>query len=213
MTRSLIGNIVLAAMIFFLPLALMPERILHPGPWLGFAAGAIVLITQPPLGVRKMVTDERDRMSGLVIFAGQIGGQVAAMIEYGYRRELRPAPISVPVLTGCVVAIVGLALRLWAIRTLGRFFTSTVQVQSGQTVVQTGPYALLRHPSYTGALLTALATPIAVASLMGVAVILLVAVPAYLYRIAIEERTLLAGLGDPYRNYRARTLRLIPYLF
>lgn len=57
-----------------------------------------------------------------------------------------------PVL-GCVVGLAGVALRWWAIRTLGVHFTRNLQVAAGQAVVVDGPYAHLRHPSYTGAIL------------------------------------------------------------
>ena len=57
-----------------------------------------------------------------------------------------------PVL-GCGVGLIGIALRWWAIRTLGAHFTRNVQVVADQQLVVDGPYRYLRHPSYTGAIL------------------------------------------------------------
>jgi protein-S-isoprenylcysteine O-methyltransferase Ste14 len=52
--------------------------------------------------------------------------------------------------------LAGIALRQWSIRVLGRFFSTTVQVTSDQRIVTNGPYSVVRHPAYSGALLTLL---------------------------------------------------------
>jgi protein-S-isoprenylcysteine O-methyltransferase Ste14 len=57
---------------------------------------------------------------------------------------------------GVVVIWVGLALRVWAVLTLGRSFSTFIQVDADQAVVTRGPYRWVRHPSYTGLLLIAL---------------------------------------------------------
>jgi protein-S-isoprenylcysteine O-methyltransferase Ste14 len=54
---------------------------------------------------------------------------------------------------GVIVMWLGLAIRVWAIAALGRAFRTTVEVDSGQTVVSSGPYRWVRHPSYSGLLL------------------------------------------------------------
>jgi protein-S-isoprenylcysteine O-methyltransferase len=106
----------------------------------------------------------------------------------------------------------GLALRLWAIRTLGEFFTSTVRVREGQRILSNGPYRVVRHPSYTGTLLTLTGIALALGSMIGLLMIVCVNVPAYLYRIRVEEDALLAGLGRDYARYRETTWRLVPYM-
>jgi protein-S-isoprenylcysteine O-methyltransferase Ste14 len=206
-------RIALAAAVCLLPLAGALHRLIHPGPWLAFVAACVLLLTQPPLGPRTMVADARDRLTGLGIFIAQIGAAVVALVDFGYRPELRPAPISAWTLGGLLVIAAGLGVRLWAIRTLGRFFTATVHVAEGQSVVSGGPYRLLRHPSYTGALLVPLGISLALQSAAGVLVGLLVGVPAYLYRIHVEEAALCEGIGQPYRDYRAHTWRLVPYVY
>jgi protein-S-isoprenylcysteine O-methyltransferase Ste14 len=160
-----------------------------------------------------MATDRHDRGSALAIFAGVILAQLAAIIEFGYRDEFRPAPFSMPVLAGLGIAAAGFCLRMWAIRVLGRFFTSTVQVQARQKVIESGPYAAIRHPSYTGALVVNFGIAVTLSSPIGLALILILTLPAYLYRIAVEERALIAGLGGAYEDYRTRTWKLCPYLY
>ena len=201
------------ALVFLAPLAGAPARLLHPSPWLGFVAFAIILLSQPALPAGRMFTDAKDRGTALGIYVAQGLSPLAAILQFGYRTEFHPTAVSLAVGVGLAAIVGGLGLRLWAIRTLGRFFTSTVMVQSGQTVVEAGPYRVLRHPSYTGALVTTLGVTITLASPLGVALCLLLGIPAYLYRISVEEAALTAQLGEPYRSYRTRTSRLIPWIY
>lgn len=84
-------------------------------------------------------------------------------------------------------------------------------VQEGQRVLTDGPYRWIRHPSYTGTLVTAFGIAVMVASTLGMLATIAVVVPAYAYRIRVEERTMLAGLGQAYTTYRERTPALFPW--
>lgn len=107
----------------------------------------------------------------------------------------------------------GLIWRGWAIWTLGRFFTASVRTQDGQRVVRSGPYRWVRHPSYTGTFATLIGFGLALGTAPGALLMLLIPLPAYLYRIAVEERTLLAALGADYAAYMQATRRLLPGLW
>jgi len=115
-----------------------------------------------------------------------------------------------PVIVGAVVAASGLALRVWAIVVLGRFFRYVVVIQEGHVVVDQGPYHLLRHPSYTGILLILLGIGIALGTWPAIAAALVIPLPGFAARIVVEERALTKALGDQYRDYAARTHRIIP---
>jgi protein-S-isoprenylcysteine O-methyltransferase Ste14 len=107
----------------------------------------------------------------------------------------------------------GIALRQWSFRTLGRYFTFTIETSSDQPVIATGPYRVLRHPSYTGLLLAMTGVGLASAnwaSLIGMTVLPLAGI---LWRIHAEERALLPTLGDPYRAYAAQHKRLVPLVW
>lgn len=114
---------------------------------------------------------------------------------------------------GVVLILVGLAFRFYAMSFLGRFFTYRVAVQSDQTVIERGPYKYIRHPSYTGALITLLGVALALGNWAGLTVLLGLMGIAYAYRISVEEAALVAALGEPYRQYMGRTRRLVPFLF
>ena len=112
---------------------------------------------------------------------------------------------------GIAMAVIGMALRWYSVWFLGRSFTCEVAVRPDQEVVDTGPYRLIRHPSYAGGLLTVLGLVLCLTnplSLLG----LLIAVAGYAYRIQVEERVLASRLGEPYVRYMRRTKRLIPFL-
>jgi protein-S-isoprenylcysteine O-methyltransferase Ste14 len=113
----------------------------------------------------------------------------------------------------CVLFATGLALRWYAIVYLGRFFTVNVAIHSGHEIIDTGPYRLIRHPSYSGALLAFLGLALGLDNWVSVALIELPVLWAFLRRMRIEERALANGLGRPYTDYMRRTKRLVPFIY
>ncbi len=111
---------------------------------------------------------------------------------------------------GVTAMWLGLVIRVWAIAALGRAFRTTVEVDSGQAIVSTGPYRWVRHPSYSGLLLIVTGCGLAAGNVLALAVCTLLPLPALLRRIHVEEAELTRVLGDRYRTYQARTERLIP---
>ncbi len=114
---------------------------------------------------------------------------------------------------GAAAVLAGLALRRWAIHTLGRYFTVDVALFRGQTVVDAPPYRRIRHPSYSASILSLLGVGLMLGHGLGLALVALVVAATFTYRIRLEERALLAALGEPYAAYMRRTKRLVPFLF
>jgi protein-S-isoprenylcysteine O-methyltransferase Ste14 len=120
---------------------------------------------------------------------------------------------SVPVLlriAGLGIAAVGLALAVWARRTLGSAFTAFPEPRSGGTLVARGPYRLARHPMYGGGLLffaggsLVRSTP---------ALVLTVALAVLWWRKTVVEERRLSARYDGYEAYRRRTpRRFLPFL-
>lgn len=113
---------------------------------------------------------------------------------------------------GVAIFAAGGALRIWPVFVLGRRFSGLVAIQSGHTLVTTGIYRVLRHPSYLGLLLTALGWALGFRSAVGLLLVALV-IPPLLSRIHAEERLLETQFGDEYRAYKRRTSRLIPGIY
>jgi len=114
---------------------------------------------------------------------------------------------------GIGLMFAGMALRLYSISLLGRYFTFEVAVHADQPVIEAGPYRYIRHPSYTGALITVTGLGLSLGNWAGLIALLGCMIAAYSYRIPIEESALVAVLGEPYEKYTRRTHRLIPYIF
>lgn len=114
---------------------------------------------------------------------------------------------------GVPIMIIGLATRLWALTTLGRFFTMPITLAADHRIVRDGPYRWLRHPSYTGGLLTGVGMPLVLGTTLGLIVTVIALGAVYVYRIRIEEAALVQRFGDAYQEYRRTTWRLIPGLY
>jgi len=113
---------------------------------------------------------------------------------------------------GVAVTGTGIALRQWAIHTLGGYFVGHVVVQPGQTVISTGPYRWLRHPSYTGQWLEMIGVGLATGNLSSIATCALVPLIGLTARIKGEERELTTNLPG-YREYIQGRPRLIPHIW
>lgn len=140
--------------------------------------------------------------------AGGLGGAFAlAGGVHGAAIDAARWPLFV---IGLVLMIAGIALRQWAVAQLGNYFTTDVRVHDHQAVIDTGPYRRLRHPSYTGLLLTFIGVGLALGNWAALLVLAVVPTVGIVTRIKVEERALTEGLGEPYRRFAATRARLIP---
>jgi protein-S-isoprenylcysteine O-methyltransferase Ste14 len=180
-----------------------------------WAAIAFWLLVEWVFGVRSRppaAATLKDRGSRIVVVVSVgLGIALAANLAFAVPQAGIAARSRLLPLAGIALIVGGEVFRLYAIRSLGRYFTFVVALHPDQRVVESGPYRLIRHPSYTGSLVTVLGICLAMAnwlSFLG----MIPAVLGYLYRIRIEECALVEGLGEEYRAYQRRTKRLIPYI-
>lgn len=130
--------------------------------------------------------------------------------------RLFPAAVFGTYFTSCVgLAFLGggLLLRWWAVIHLGRFFTPDVVITADHRVVDSGPYKLIRHPSYSGVLLIIAGVALCFGNLVSAAALVVPNVALLIQRMRVEEAALSRGLGETYRVYMARTKRLIPRVY
>ena len=113
---------------------------------------------------------------------------------------------------GVVLFAAGGALRIWPVFVLGHRFSGLVAIQPAHTLVTSGVYGFIRHPSYLGLLVNSLGWGLAFRSGVGVLLTALI-IPPLLARIRAEERLLRTQFGDEHAAYSARTSRLIPGLY
>jgi len=155
----------------------------------------------------------QDRGS-VVVLAGAVtaGFWIAGGLAHGRFGALPGPP---PLLAGAGAAIMwlGLALRVWAILKLGGLFRGIVTIQDDHRLVTSGPYRWLRHPSYTGALVASIGYGVGLGHWTSLVALFLGWFIGLAYRIHVEESGLSRAFGSAYDEYRARTRRLIPYVY
>jgi protein-S-isoprenylcysteine O-methyltransferase len=113
---------------------------------------------------------------------------------------------------GLSILILGSLLRRYCFRTLGQYFTGDVRARADQPVIRTGPYRLIRHPSYTAGIMMFVGIGVALGSWFSFVLLAIASIATYAYRVTIEERALLDTIGEPYRDYMRETKRFIPYI-
>jgi protein-S-isoprenylcysteine O-methyltransferase Ste14 len=152
---------------------------------------------KPPLGLRLFT---------IVLFLHWI----VAGLDRGRYHWTDTVPAWLQALALIAVAA-GYALCFWAMRE-NRFFSSVVRIQAdrGQHVINTGPYAFIRHPGYLAGILIILASGIALGSWLATALLVILSLPILLYRAITEDRFLKVELQG-YRDYATRVRwRLLP---
>ena len=127
--------------------------------------------------------------------------------------SLDPAAITLVHWIGVGVFAAGLGLRWWAIAWLGRLFTFDVSIAADHRVIDTGPYRLVRHPAYTGSILSFAGIGLCGGNVVSLLLLVVPITLAFLRRIAIEEAALVSALGPDYLDYASRTKRLVPYVY
>src|SRR5579864_1542084 len=109
------------------------------------------------------------------------------------------------------VVAAGIALAIWARRHIGEFWSARVTLKEDHQLIQSGPYARVRHPIYSGLLLAMLGTALFVGewrALVGVALVFV----AHWQKARREEALLAGQFGSAYEEYRKRTGSLVPRL-
>jgi protein-S-isoprenylcysteine O-methyltransferase Ste14 len=185
-----------------------------------FAWGLIELALRLRLMLRPGVRARARAWSSLVAprlrewtFAVVVISMAGAVILATWAARVHGAAIGsrlAAAVTGETLIFGGVALRVWAILTLDRFFTFVVGIAADHRVVQSGPYRVIRHPGYAGALLALAGFGVALANWLSLLIMLVVPALALAVRIRVEEAALIAALGQEYRDYASRTVGLIP---
>jgi protein-S-isoprenylcysteine O-methyltransferase Ste14 len=154
-----------------------------------------------------------DRANRWVIAALGLIGLVAAYLPaYTDRKEFWTLDGDTIRWLGVVLFTVGGALRIWPVFVLGHRFSGLVAIQPSHTLVTTGLYGAIRHPSYLGLLVNSLGWALAFRSGVGVLLTALLILPL-VARIRAEEGLLRSQFGGEYEAYRSRTSRLIPGVY
>ena len=109
---------------------------------------------------------------------------------------------------GISIFLLGGCYRLWAVRTLGKFYSHRVRTMSKHQIIVSGPYSITRHPAYAGMIIANLGLSVYFFNWVTLCVYLMILVPAIILRIVIEEKMLFKF--DGYPEFASHRKRLFP---
>ena len=116
-----------------------------------------------------------------------------------------------PFWLGAALTVAGLLFAVWAREHLGRNWSRSVTIKQGHELITTGPYAVVRHPIYTGILTGFLGMAIAISQVRGFIVVVLIFV-VFWVKLRMEEKWMRSQFGETYATYARQTAALVPYL-
>jgi len=114
--------------------------------------------------------------------------------------------------TGLSLFLIGVCIRVMAIRTLSEHFLTDLKTLRNHRLIKHGIYKYIRHPAYLGTFLFSIGISLIFSSLYGFLIMLGVFL-CYLYRIKNEENMLLKKFGDEYQEYKKKTKKIIPFIY
>ena len=180
-----------------------------PSIWIALEIGLVIRDNARGKG-----TTASDKDTRYFNFIAITVGIVTAALLNGVQKFVFPGGKTPAVFfTGIAIMLLGMALRYWAVATLGAFFRTTIETDQDQKMVSSGPYKLIRHPSYCGWLFICLGYGIAVQNWLSVFVAVMLPLVALIYRIQIEEQVLASSFGSVYVEYQKKTKKLIPWIW
>ena len=213
MPRKLLTALLAASAIYLLPTAANPGALRHPQLWILAAVGIVLSLFQPAYKAIDGAAPPADRGTAAqivwsVYLTQLLGVMEAVMVRYPASFEWDT------VSTIALIAVVsGLILRIWAVLTLGRYFTWFITVYEDHRVIRSGPFRLVRHPAYCGAWILFVASLVFLHAWVGAAASFIFQLYAYVRRIHYEEAMMVEKLGDSYKSYATEVKALVPLLW
>lgn len=161
---------------------------------------------------RVKATERAETQISLVIrIAGSLLAVLFAFVRWGVLGNALFSRTQALLATSVVLAWAGVLFAIWARVMLGRNWSATVTLKQSHDLIQSGPYRLVRHPIYSGMLLSFVGVILFLDSVGG-AVGLGIAIAVY-YLKARQEETILAGhFGQAWEQYCSRTRAIIPFI-
>lgn len=215
MKHKLISIILFVTLAYVVPLSGNPSLLLSSSIIFLIISAVILIITQPSISIDDLrEQNSNDKFSAMGILAGYLMTEIVSVTEWAfYREQYHEFNFDLMTVIGILMILGGTIFRVWSIQTLGKFFTSAVQTQENQIIINKGAYKVIRHPSYLGAYIAFTGTAVLLHAYIGIIFSLTVMLAAYRYRIRVEEETLVRNFGDEYENYQRRTKKLVPYIY
>lgn len=210
MIKKFIQGLIVSSLIVCVPVICNAAMLRAPHLWIMVLIGVLASLFQPEYNPFKRSPNTEDRGTANQIIWSIYFTQLSVLIEAAYFRY--PESVSWSALTtlALILMMSGLAVRTWAVFTLGKYFTWHISTQENQTIINTGPYAFVRHPGYFGAFLTYASTALFLKAWFSFILSIIILLFAFLRRIHHEEKKLKIELGSQYNYYSKSVKRFIP---
>lgn len=210
--KKIIFTIAAVFVLNILPFAFHPDLLFHYKTIFLILAACCIWLTQPAFSLKETKGNRKeDKFSILVILIAGAISIVSANIEWQLNNPLLSNQIIT--IIGLAMIVIGIVIRLWAIRTLGKYFTATVMVQQKQSLITSGPYKWVRHPSYLGAFLAIIGGAVFLNAPYSIIISSLCMTASYVIRIRAEEKALVQYFGDEYLHFSQKTKKLFPFIW
>ena len=163
----------------------------------------------------RVLSGGTDRFSSFIVWFSTIlplGFAVLIRAHQGFANGFGSLSTLFPLLgyLGCLMMAFGITIRFVAVATLKRQFTLKVSIIEQHEIIDTGIYGIIRHPAYLGHLASLFGIGLVSENWVSLTALIVLPLAAMLYRIHVEERTLLRHFGPAYQAYASRTKRLFP---
>ncbi len=210
MLQRFLQGLIVSAVVAIVPAVGNPAVLTKPQLWLLLGLGVLANLFQPSYKPFDRSAPKLDQGTALQNLWSCFLVQLLAVLEAIYLRYPTSFEWDMVVTISFALMMAGLALRTWAVFTLGRYFTWHVAVQERQKVIRQGPYRFVRHPSYLGAILTYFFGTMYLHSWMSMFLAAILLPAAFLRRIKLEEAVLKQSLGQEYAVYCREVRALFP---
>jgi protein-S-isoprenylcysteine O-methyltransferase Ste14 len=158
---------------------------------------------------RESFVSRSAHLTAMVLAAVLLGAPRVRGVPFLFDRMVPPGDAAA--ITGCVLLLFGLVFSAWARSHLGSNWSGRVTLKEDHELIRTGPYAIVRHPIYTGLLIAICGTALVLGEWRGLLAAVVMAL-SYWRKLRVEERLLSGTFGESYQRYCEHTAALIPYL-
>jgi len=214
MIRKLLTALLASAVFYLLlPAILHPGALQRPQLWILVAVALAISLLQPAYKPFDKSAPQQDRGTAQQIVWSVYISQLVGIVEAVYFRYPQSFEWDWVTTSALIGIVVGLALRVWAVLTLGRYFTWFITVHDDHQVIRSGPFRFIRHPAYCGAWILFISTVLLIHAWFAAVFSLLLQLSAYVRRIRYEEEMMIDKFGDSYETYRSEVKAFVPLLW
>ena len=210
--QKLVSTLIFVFIVNIFPLLFKPELLVQFKPIIILIGTLAMFLTQPAFSLEETRNNKHtDKYSIVFILIASAVSVGSSLIEWAYFSD-QSSNLFLTIL-GILMIIIGLIIRITAINTLGKFFTATARTTNEHLLITSGPFSIMRHPSYAGAMLVITGVPVLLNNLITFFSTILLLFFAYDFRIKSEEKVLISTFGEKYLQYSLKVKKIVPHLW